>query len=341
MARVALTFNLVHAELLHARPVDSIAEYDSPETIEALRAALASGGHTVHLVEADETVAEQLRALRPDIVFNIAEGLRGPNRESHVPAICEMLGLPYTGSDPLTLSLCLNKARAKEILLHYGLTTPRFQVFRALSENSQVDLQFPLIVKLLHEGSAMGLSRRSVVEDESALREQLAYLFQTYQEPVIVEEFIEGREFTIGVLGNAPPWTLPIIEVVFNRPRGIVLFEADATVRPFIEQSGQTFSLPPENGHRSICPAETDPALTARLQATALRAYRALGCRDWCRMEMRLGPDDQLYILELNPIAGIDPSYWLPRAAQVAGLSYEALVNTILNYALQRYGLMA
>ncbi len=344
MVRVALTYNLIRINMLKNGPLDRLAEYDSPETIAALADALRAGGHEVIPLEADECIAEKLKATRPQIVFNIAEGLRGESRESHVPAICEMLGLPYTGSGPLTLALCLNKARTKEILTLYGISTPPFQVFRSPHQELNTPLRFPLIVKLLHEGSSMGLSERSVVDDEAALRDQVAYLIRTYGEPVLVEEFIAGREFTVGVLGgNGQPWVLPIIEIKFNRPRGIVLFEPDEPVIPLILQ---TRGVDPElerilhtSNHYPVCPAEVDDSLRQRIEQTALRAFTALGCRDWCRMEMRLGPDDQLYVLELNPIAGIDPSYWLPRAAQVAGLSYQAFVNEILGYALERAGL--
>jgi D-alanine-D-alanine ligase len=151
-----------------------------------------------------------------------------------------------------------------------------------------------------------------------------------------VEEFIVGREFTVGVLGNGRPRVLPIIEVLFATPWGIVLFSPDDPVRPLIQQTKGTGFRAEKASHRSVCPAEVSVELAHQIEQTALRAFQALGCRDWCRMEMRLGPDDTLYVLELNPIAGIDPSYWFPRAARAAGLSYEAFVNELLGYALER-----
>jgi len=344
MARVALTYNLIKLAMLRTGPLDRFAEYDSQETIAILTAAIQAGGHEVVPVEADECIAEKLKAAQPQIVFNIAEGLRGESRESHVPAICEMLGLPYTGSGPLTLALCLNKARTKEILTLYGVPTPPFQVFRSPGDELDGRLRFPLIVKLLHEGSSMGLSERSVVDDEVALREQTAYLIRAYGEPVLVEEFVEGREFTVGILGgNGVPWVLPIIEILFKKPRGIVLFDPDEPVIPLILQARgpdpEVEHILHAANHYPVCPADIDDHLISRIEDIALRAFTALGCRDWCRMEMRLGPNGQLYVLELNPIAGIDPTYLLPRAARVAGLSYEAFVNEILGYALERAGL--
>ncbi len=338
MLKVALVYNLIHPEVLQPQsPIDAIAEYDSPETVQAVQVALEAGGHHVVLLEADETIAEKLLSVRPDIVFNIAEGLRGPYRESHVPAICEMLGIPYTGSDLLTLALALDKARAKQILIYHGLNTARYQIFWQADDPLDPDLRFPLIVKLLREGSSMGLTPDSVVDDEAALRRQVMRLLTTYHEPAIVEEFIVGREFTVGVLGNRPPCVLPIIELVFPSARDIVFFSPDDVV---LERFPELRDKPlPKPQHRPVCPAEVTPALKTAIEETALRAYRAMGCLDWCRMEMRLGQDGQLYLLELNPIAGIDPSYWFARAARAAGLSYTEFINTILQSACERYGL--
>ncbi len=335
MARVALVYNLIHPESLGARLLDSVvAEYDSVETVAGLQAAFESRGHQVELVEADEAIVEKLKDMRPDIVFNIAEGLRGESRESHVPAICEMLDIHYTGSGPLTLALCLNKARTKEILLHYGIPTPRFQVLKSAAQPVNPHLRYPLIVKLLQEGSSIGLSENSVVDDEAALRQQATYLIETYQEPVIVEEFIEGREFTIGVMGNDEPRTLPITELVFSKPRGIVIFVPDPEVVSRYPHLWHTAL--PQPMHHAVCPANVPPELKAAIEKTALRAYRAMGCRDWCRMEMRLAADGKLYMLELNPIAGIDASYWFARSARVAGQTYHEFVNEILEHALAR-----
>lgn len=345
MAKVALVYNLIPIAYLKEGRLDLIAEYDTENTIRALKAALESSGHTVLPLEADESIAEKLRTTRPDIVFNIAEGLRGESRESHVPMLCEMLNIPYTGSGPLTLAICLNKARTKEILTCYGVPTPPFQVFYAVDDALSTRLEFPLIVKLLHEGSSMGLSNNSVVDDEPALRRQVEYLQHLYKQPVIVEQFIDGREFTVGLLGNHRPHPLPIIEVLFDQPRGITLFELDEDVIPLLQKTmGAGFSIDRQylqHHHWSVCPAEVDDHLAARIAQTAVQAFRALDCHDWCRMEMRLGAgrDNQVYVLEVNPIAGITPGYWLPRAAEAAGLDYATMVNAILNSALERYSI--
>jgi D-alanine-D-alanine ligase len=298
------------------------------------------------------------------MVFNIAEGLRGEDREAQIPAMLEMLGIPYTGSGPLALALCLHKAKAKEILSWHGIPTPPFQVVRSAQEPLSEALQFPLIVKLLHEGSSMGLSYASIVETPEALAKRVRYLVQTYAQAVLVEEFIDGQEFTVPVIGNTPPRALPVMEVRFKGPRNITLFQPDdAVIRMLARARGvrvvmpspvrlsvdrEWGLLPTEDGRtlevpvaltESVCPAEIPASLTMALQATAVQAFQALECRDWGRIDMRVGTDGAPQVLELNPIAGIDPTYWLPRSARAAGLEYPALIQAILDAACQRYGL--
>ncbi|HSW14508.1 MAG TPA: hypothetical protein VLI06_16795 [Solimonas sp.] len=338
MARVALLCNLIRPELLHDGPLDLVAELDSEETLAAVEAALRDGGHEVIRVEADRHVATTLVAAAADCVFNIAERITGcasDSRESLVPALCELLGLPYTGSGVLATALCLDKPLTKRLLRAQGIATPAFQVFEQSDEVLSPALRYPLIVKLAREGSSMGLSAASVVDDEAALRQQLGQLIAAYRGPVLVEEFIEGREFTVGLLGNAVLEVLPIVEVVFDELRGINLFDPDAPVRAMALAAG--LALPESGGgHASVCPAAIDETLATRIRDTACRAFHALGCRDWCRIDLRLGAAGELHVLELNPIAGIDPSYLLPRAAAAAGYSYAALVNRILDLALAR-----
>ena len=184
----------------------------------------------VVLIEADEDAYQRLRTSGVDLVFNIAEGIRGEDREAQIPAMLEMLGIPYTGSGPLTLAICLHKGKTKEILGWHGIPTPAFQVVTRPEGLDLASLTFPLIVKLLHEGSSMGLSYDSVVETPVALAERITYLAHTYAQPVIVEHFIDGREFTVSVLGHTPPWALPVVEVLFSGPRSITLFQPDDAV---------------------------------------------------------------------------------------------------------------
>ncbi len=186
----------------------------------------------------------------------------------------------------------------------------------------------------------MGLSAKSVVQEEQSLRSQVDFLLKTYNEPVLVQKFITGREFTIGVLGNKNPTVLPVTEVLFKDRYGIVMFTPNDEVLPLIERARGKKYLEEYLGqvitHQSVCPAQITPELTGRIQAAALKAFQALDCRDWCRIDFRLGEDGTLYVLELNPIAGIAPGDWLPNSAQAAGIGYAGLVNTILDIALER-----
>lgn len=339
MARVILAHNLIKPEMLRQGPLDRTAELDNETTIAALAEALQAGGHQVMPLDMDGQVCHRLQQADVDIVFNIVEGLRGESREAHLPALCEMFGIPYTGSGVLTLATCLDKARTKEVLAYNGIAAAPFQVMRTWDEPLDTHLRFPLIVKLLHEGSSMGLSENSIVHDTDALRRQVEAMWQAYQEPLLIEEFIRGREFTVGILGNEAPQVLPIAEYVFDDPYGIVLFGPDEPVMEAMAAvRKEALSAFPAT-HTTSCPAKVDAELEARIRSTALTVYRALGLRDWGRMEMRLGPDGLLYVLDVNPIAGIDPTYTLPRQACTAGMSYTDLVNTILHHALVRHGL--
>ncbi len=338
--RIALVYNPIKIEMLINRPIDVISEYDSEETVNAIKMALETGGHHVYLVEADENIFDELKKVKPDIVFNIAEGKGGEAREAYVPCILEMLGIPYTGSGPLTLALCLNKARTKQILTYYGIPTAKFQVVRSSNEDLDERLKYPLIVKLLHEGSSMGLAPDSVVYTEEALRKKVEYLLRTYGEPVLVEEFLPGREFTVPILGNEKLELLPIIEIVYETDPPINLFTPDRSTYPLLKQIyGSNLNII-EWDNASICPASVDEELRQELESLAVKAFRAMECRDWCRVEIRLNRNGVPHILELNPIAGLDPSYWFPKSARAAGMSYEELINRILYYALKRYELI-
>lgn len=346
MAKVGLAYNLLRPDFIQELPIDCIAELDSEETIQAVAGALISGGHEVILLEADENFAGKLKAARPEIVFNIAEGVKGDSRESQVPAICELLGIPYTGSAVLTLSICLNKARTNEVLSCNDIKVPPSQEFYTRDDVLRLKTEFPLIVKLLHEGSSMGLSEKSVVENEEALRDQVDFLIRTYHEPVLVQKFIMGREFTVGILGNRDPFALPITEITFQNPNGsinpfgIVTFSLDDEVLPMIEQvRGKQFLKDFKSRiipHQSMCPAEISPELTERIIRIAIQAFKAMECQDWCRIDFRMGSGEQLYVLELNPIAGIAPGNWLPNSARAVRINYDRFINKILDIAMER-----
>lgn len=346
--KIALAYNHVRGGVPVDRPPDVIAEYDTAEVTAAEAAALSAAGHEVVLLEADVTFGERLAAVRPDLVFNVAEGRIGAeSRESYVPLLCELLEVPYTGSGPLALALALDKARTKEALAFRGIATAPWQVLTSADEELDGSLRFPLIVKLAREGSSMGLDPSSVVEDEPALRARVAHLLGAYREPALVEEFLDGREFTIGLIGNfaggRSPRVLPMLETVHSRPRSVVLFDPlppviDALIAPGRPESEVApFRDAQRYSYRPVCPAPIDPALEQRLRSTALAAFRALGCRDFCRLELRLR-DGVPHVLDVNPIAGIGPGYWFPMMAAAAGYDYPAFIRLLLGAALERLG---
>jgi D-alanine-D-alanine ligase len=319
-----------------ANPDDEFAEWDSIETIDAVAAALGEVGEVI-LLEANEDFPERLRAERPDIVFNIAEGQNGVNREAHVPAICEFFCIPYSGSDPLALSICLDKARTKEMLAYHGVPTAAFAVVRSIDDLSAARaLSFPLFAKPIHEGSSKGITERNFCRNRDELEAQTAFLLETYRQPVIVEEYLPGAEFTCAVLGNgSEARVLPIVGMNFaSLPDGalpIYGFEAkwiwDRPERPL-----QMFD----------CPAHIDDSLTKAIELVTLDAYRVLGCRDWSRIDVRLDADGVPNIVEVNPLPGILPNpednSCLPKAARAAGLDYDRLIQSALLAAAERTG---
>jgi D-alanine-D-alanine ligase len=213
--KIALIYNLRPAQATTpAWPDDLYAEWDEPETIAAVRAALATA-HEVVLIENNSEVEAGLRASAPDIVFNMAEGLSGPDREAHIPALLERWGIPFTGSSAHTLRTCLDKAATKRVLQQHGLPTPAYTVLSCADRLPALPA-FPLIVKPLHEGSSKGIESASVVQTRAALQARVAYIVATYHQPALVEAFVPGREFTVALLGNGAEVTvLPLVEICF------------------------------------------------------------------------------------------------------------------------------
>ena len=328
------SFGLSIAELT-AR--DEFAEWDSPATIAAVEAALSKLGKVVR-IEATEEFPERLRAIRPDIVFNIAEGFHGVNRESHVPAICEFFGIPYSGSDPFTLTLCLDKARAKETLSFHGIPTPKFAVVENLADLDErtFKLQLPLFIKPLHEGSSKGITDGNLCWDRDHLLAQTKFLLENYHQPVLVEEYLPGKEFTCGVLGNGDEAVvLPLVGMNFEAlPKGALpIYSYDAKFvwdRP--ERPLEIFQ----------CPAKITRELQVAIERVVLDAYRVLGCRDWSRIDVRLDAAGNPNILEVNPLPGILPdpaeNSCLPKAARAAGIGYDELIQSCLRFAASRQG---
>ncbi len=312
-------------------PFDFYSEFDSPATIEAIATALRRGGHVVHLVEANAELPAWFLTHAVDVVFNIAEGACGAHRESHVPAVLETLGIPFTGSSSLTLSLALDKAKTKQLLACDGLATPAWQLFHTVDAPLDARLHFPLIVKPNREGSAKGISRESVVWDASTLRRQVRRIHEQYHQEALVEEFIEGVELTVGVLGNDEVQALPILEIDFAQCQRSGEFFYSWRMKEY--QGNTNLGLDP--GFH--CPARLDPEVTARVHAVAVRAHRALGCQDLSRTDIRLRRDGIPFVLEVNPLPGLDPlESNFPIMTRAAGIPYPALIHQLVEWAVAR-----
>ena len=317
---------------------DEYAEWDAPATIHAVASALARHGKVIPL-EATDDFPQRLRQTRPDIVFNIAEGLRGPNREAHVPAICEFYGTPYSGSDPFTLALCLDKARTKEILRARGVPTADWWLVSSRAELRAFAARhprFPLFAKPVHEGSSKGITERNFIASADALEAVVFDLLERYQQPVIVETFLPGAEFTCGVLGNGESaHVLPIVGMNFGAlpPGALPIYGFEA--KWLWDTRDEPLDI-------FECPAAISDALRAEIEDVVLRAYHALGCRDWSRVDVRLGADGRANVMEVNPLPGILPdprdNSCLPKAARAAGLDYDALIGAALCAAADRQG---
>lgn len=312
---------------------DSAAEFESEETVDRIAAALASLGHQVIHFPFRSDLVVRLQSERPDIVFNIAEGWNGRNRESLVPAILEFLGLPYTGSDPLTLGVALDKALCKAVVSAAGVPVVPSWVVRSSAELASTPVEFPAFVKPNCEGSSKGIRFSSRVTTPQQLQERVSWIVQTYGQPALVEPFLAGREFTIGLLGNEEPETLPIMEVLPGASLAAALSDGEAFVYSFEAKS--------RNLETFRCPAPVPDETAALLRHIAISAFKALGCRDVGRVDIRMDAAGQPYFLEINPLPGLSRESLLPLQAAAAGLSFESLVERILQSALQRYGLEA
>lgn len=324
---VGLTYNLKKG--IYSAVEDIEAEYDSIDTVNAIKDALQSLGCKVLLLEADTGLPEILKKTRPDIVFNIAEGLHGRGREAHVPALLNFLRIPFTGSDETTLSIALDKALTKRLLSTYRIKTPRYQIVCDSSEKIKTSFKFPIIVKPNAEGSSKGISDTAVVTSTEELRGILRKNFTVYGQLMLVEEFIEGREFTVAIAGNGDDIVVfPPMEVIFRNKKqkhSIYSYNVKKDFKKHIEYQ---------------CPALLDSDAEARMKAIARRIYSVLHCRDFSRIDFRMSTQGDIYFIEINPLPGLAPDYSdYILIAGFCGLDYTSVIKTVLNSALKRYGM--
>jgi len=318
-------------------PPDFFAEGDSMETINSIMNAIRSGGHKVFGIEADDSAPEILDQIRPDLVFNIAEGLFGDFRESYIPLICERQGLPYTGSDPLTLAICLNKARTKEILNYHSIPTPIFRVVYPYQNYELRDFSFPAIIKPIAEGSSKGIFDSSVVDDAEQAKNKVEESIARYNEPLIIEKFLDGDEFTVAVWGNGKDVeVLPIVAINYDDlPEG--------ARRIYSYEAKWIWDTPKKPLEIFKCPAPLTYLQQRNIEDVIRDAYRVMNIKDWCRIDIRMDEQGIPHVLELNPLPGVLPNpednSCFPKATRTKGYSYEAMINKVIEFARKRYGI--
>ncbi|MCI0438376.1 MAG: D-alanine--D-alanine ligase [Chloroflexi bacterium] len=330
---IGLAYDLkTSVEIQPGAPEDAVEEYDPPSTIDALASEIERQGHHVTRLGGGVEFLEKIRDARIDLVFNIAEG-RGihRSREAQVPSILEMLGFSYVGSDPLTLAICLDKPMAKRVAISAGVNTPRYHVVESIEDLEALKsaaLKFPAVVKPSFEGSSKGIRLTSRVDRWEDLFKPVATVLSDYRQPALVEEYIAGTEITVGVVGNAPPRVVGVMEVV---PR--LASKADFMYTLEVKRDWER-----QVAYR--CPPELPASCIAELEAAALALFKVLGCRDMARLDFRVDAENRVYFLEANPLPGLSPLYSdLPVMAGLCGWSYTRLIETILNSALERTGL--
>jgi D-alanine-D-alanine ligase len=317
--------------------MDEFAEWDTWETINAVKDAIACYNQ-VTLIEANEEAYNKFREVKPDIVFNIAEGAYGVSREAQIPAMLDMLQIPYTGSDALTLAICLDKARTKEILSYYKVPNAKFFVADRVEDAENQNLEYPLMVKPICEGSGKGIFASSFVNNKEELKSEIKRITTEYNQSALVEEFLSGREFTVAILGNnGDTRVLPAIEIRYDKyPKGVKpLYSYEA--KWILDTKESDFDV-------FDCPAKLDAELAKKVNNICLDTYRVLKCHDWSRIDLRLDKYGEPSIIEINPLPGIMPdpteNSSFPKAARAAGINYNDMINTVLASAVKRYNLL-
>ncbi len=311
------------------------ADFDDPETTKLQIEYLRKLGYKIIPIEANEKAYFKLYRLKHkiDLVFNVSEGLHGNDREAQIPAMLEMLQIPYTGSPPLAQAIVLDKSKTKEILIAHKIPTLPYQLLSNRNDRLNKSLKYPLMVKPVSEGSSAGITNESVVHNEISLYKQVNYIESTFREQALVEPYLESREFSVAMLGN-PPLILPILESDHSMlPKKYLPFDS-LEVKWFYELE--------TSGKHLKCPAKIAPVLKRKIEKMCFGLWNVLGIRDWCRIDIRCDQKDNPYILEVNSPPGCtppehDPASYFPMIARAAGMSYEDLLQAIINIALKRY----
>jgi D-alanine-D-alanine ligase len=326
-------------------PADAGSEFDKRETIEWIAGAMEDDGHWVTFCRADQTLPEALLNLRPHIVFNIAEGLGGDGREAQAPALCELLGIPYTASGVLANAVSLDKTQTKRIWQQTGLPTPRFVEARSPAEADDTGMTYPLFVKPVREGTGMGVDMGAIVHTRQALTERVAWTVEAYKQPALVEEFLPGREFTVGFIGNPGfparrrrPWLydndgyhfFPVMEI-----------DSAISVSPGVYgHDAKSYDIGAPGAPGYICPTDIPDSLRLRLIELTRKAAEALGACDVSRVDLRLDSKGEPSLMEINTLPGLNPVVSdLCIVAAAEGMPYQDLISEILYLAAERNAL--
>ncbi len=328
--KIGVTYNLKHAESAPGAAPDAQAEYDSMDTVLAIETAIRRRGCETVLLEADAQLPQKLLRERPDFVFNIAEGSGGRAREAQVPALLNLLSIPFTGSDETALCLSLDKALAKRVLTTHGVPTPRFRLYTANEPIHTSGLRYPMIIKPNAEGSSKGIADVCIAQDAAQLTALVAQNLARYGGDVLAEEFLSGREFTVGLLGNGGTLKVfPPMEIVYHKSPTAGYNVYNYTVK----QQYASFVT-----YR--CPAEIPETMERQLIRLSKKIFTALGCRDFARIDFRADENDRLYFIEINPLPGLAPHYSdYPMLAEFCGVSHEELVCAVLDAGAKRAGI--
>jgi D-alanine-D-alanine ligase len=327
--RIGLSYDLKGAvSLSQDSTEDALEEYDSVETVEIIKSALEAAGHTMVMLGGGTEFLKNILLEDIDIVFNIAEG-RGyyRSREAQVPSVLEMLNIPYSGSDPQCLAICLDKSLTKKLVALSGVPTPRWQTVeneQELAETQWQNFPFPAIVKPACEGSSKGVRSTSLVFNPGQLGDTCSHLLACYHQPVMVEEFISGDEVTVGILGNYPAKVIGVMRIL-PREKGkhfLYSLEVKRDWQRLVEYE---------------CPAQLNGEYTEKIIASSLKAFKALGCRDFARLDFRVGSDGVPYFIEINPLPGLGTYSDLVIMAKMLGWTHEGLIRAVLSAALKRY----
>ncbi len=326
-----------HSHVIATVPKSAVdlSEVGVLEERENVERILQEAGYKTSLFNVDGDIKRLIAFLedkQPDLIFNLCESVGNESiHEMHAAGIYELLEVPYTGAGAFTLGTCLNKVRTKEILSYHKIPTPRFALYKSIAELNidDLDLNFPLIVKPSLEDASIGIENASVVGNVASLRKRIRYVLQNYDQPALVEEYVEGRELNVAIIGNKRPIVLPISEIDFSTlPEGyprIVTYNAK-----WVEGTEEYA------GTKGVCPANVPAEIERKAKEIALKAYRIMGLRDYGRIDMRLDAKGQLHVLEVNPNPDISDSAGFARSARAYGLSIEEAITRIVEYALER-----